>query len=71
MTRMITMEASQIKQAILNSMYTIMLIDIGEGAIVRYREETGLTLIGIKERLLESLKTNGLFKNNMFTILYK
>ena len=37
-------------------------IDIGEGAIVRYVEETGevvgLTLIGVKERLLNSLKTN-------------
>ena len=40
----------------------IILIDIGEGAIVRYIEDTGevvgLTLIGLKERLLESLKTN-------------
>ena len=63
MTRMITMEASQIKQAILNSRcIRIILIDIGEGAIVRYygryRGSVGLTLIGIKERLLESLKTN-------------
>ena len=37
-------------------------VDIGEGAIVRYVEETrevvGLTLIGVKERLLSSLKTN-------------
>lgn len=37
-------------------------IDIGEGAIVRYIEETGevvgLTLMGIKERLLKNLKTN-------------
>ena len=37
-------------------------IDIGEGAIVRYIEETrevvGLTLMGIKERLLKSLKSN-------------
>ena len=37
-------------------------VDIGEGAIVRYVEETGevvgLTLIGIKERLLGSLKKN-------------
>lgn len=37
-------------------------IDIGEGAIVRYIEETsevvGLTLIGVKERLLSSVKTN-------------
>lgn len=37
-------------------------VDIGEGAIVRYTEETGevvgLTLIGIKERLLGSLKKN-------------
>ncbi len=36
-------------------------VDIGEGAIVRYVEETGevvgLTLIGVKERLLNSLKT--------------
>jgi len=35
-------------------------IDIGEGAIVRYIEETGevvgLTLMGIKERLLKNLK---------------
>ena len=35
-------------------------VDIGEGAIVRYVEETkevvGLTLIGVKERLLNSLK---------------
>ena len=35
-------------------------VDIGEGAIVRYVEETGevvgLTLIGVKERLLISLK---------------
>jgi uncharacterized protein YuzE len=37
-------------------------VDIGEGANVRYVEETrevvGLTLIGVKERLLSSLKTN-------------
>ena len=37
-----------------------MGIDIGEGAIVRYVEETGevvgLTLIGIKERLVKNLK---------------
>lgn len=37
-------------------------IDIGEGAVVRYREDTGevvgLTLIGVKERLLNSLKKN-------------
>ncbi|MFN3740097.1 MAG: DUF2283 domain-containing protein [Thermodesulfovibrionales bacterium] len=37
-------------------------IDIGEGAIVRYLESTGevvgLTLIGVKERLLKSLKSN-------------
>jgi uncharacterized protein YuzE len=37
-------------------------VDIGEGAVIRYREETGevvgLTLIGLKERLLSSLKTN-------------
>ncbi|HHT9137548.1 MAG TPA: DUF2283 domain-containing protein [Candidatus Wunengus sp. YC60] len=37
-------------------------VDIGEGAIVRYVEETeevvGLTLIGIKERLLGSLRKN-------------
>ena len=37
-------------------------VDIGEGAIVRYIEETGevvgLTLIGVKERLISSLKTN-------------
>ena len=35
-------------------------VDIGEGAIVRYREDTGevvgLTLMGVKERLLNSLK---------------
>jgi len=35
-------------------------IEIGEGAIVRYIEETrevvGLTLMGIKERLLKNLK---------------
>ena len=35
-------------------------VDIGEGAIVRYIEATGevvgLTLIGVKERLLKSLK---------------
>ena len=37
-------------------------IDIGEGAIVRYKEETGevigLTLMGVKEQLLSSLKSN-------------
>lgn len=37
-------------------------VDIGEGAVIRYREETGevvgLTLIGVKERLLRSIKTN-------------
>jgi uncharacterized protein YuzE len=37
-------------------------VDIGEGAIVRYKEDTGevvgLTLIGMKERLLISLKKN-------------
>ena len=37
-------------------------VDIGEGAIVRYIEATGevvgLTLIGVKERLLKSLKSN-------------
>ncbi len=37
-------------------------VDIGEGAVVRYREDTGevvgLTLIGVKERLLNSLKKN-------------
>ena len=37
-------------------------IDIGEGAIVRYKEETGevvgFTLMGVKERLLSSLKSN-------------
>jgi uncharacterized protein YuzE len=36
-------------------------IDIGEGSIIKYREETsevvGLTLIGVKERLLSNLKT--------------
>lgn len=36
-------------------------IDIGEGAILRYaedkREIVGLTLVGVKERLLSSLKT--------------
>lgn len=35
-------------------------VDIGEGAIVRYAEETkevvGLTFIGVKERLLSSIK---------------
>lgn len=35
-------------------------IDIGEGAILRYledkREIVGLTLVGVKERLLSSLK---------------
>lgn len=37
-------------------------IDIGQGAIIRYIQETGevvgLTLVGVKERLLNSLKTN-------------
>lgn len=37
-------------------------VDIGEGAVVRYIESTGevvgLTLIGVKERLLKSLKSN-------------
>ncbi|GAQ95720.1 hypothetical protein TAGGR_3196 [Thermodesulfovibrio aggregans] len=37
-------------------------VDIGEGAIIRYIESTGevvgLTLIGVKERLLKSLKSN-------------
>jgi len=37
-------------------------VDIGEGAIVRYVEEAGevvgLTLMGVRERLLKSLKTN-------------
>ncbi|MCH7614017.1 MAG: DUF2283 domain-containing protein [Candidatus Marinimicrobia bacterium] len=37
-------------------------IDIGEGSIVKYKEDVrevvGLTLIGIKERLLNSLKTS-------------
>jgi uncharacterized protein YuzE len=37
-------------------------VDIGEGAVVRYVEATGevvgLTLIGMKDRLLKSLKTN-------------
>jgi len=35
-------------------------IDIGEGVIVRYKEDSGevvgLTLIGVKERLLQNLK---------------
>ncbi|MBI5598938.1 MAG: DUF2283 domain-containing protein [Deltaproteobacteria bacterium] len=35
-------------------------VDIGEGAIVRYMEETGevvgLTLIGVKEKLLKSFR---------------
>ena len=35
-------------------------IDIGEGSIVRYREDTGevvgLTIVGLKERLLKELK---------------
>lgn len=37
-------------------------VDIGEGEVVRYIEATGevvgLTLIGIKERLLKSLEPN-------------
>lgn len=37
-------------------------VDIGEGAVVRYIEDTGdvvgLILIGVKERLLKSLKSN-------------
>lgn len=37
-------------------------VDIGEGAVVRYIESTseviGLTLIGVKERLFKSLKSN-------------
>ncbi|GAB4420390.1 MAG: hypothetical protein OHK0032_16090 [Thermodesulfovibrionales bacterium] len=37
-------------------------IDIGEGAVVRYIEATGevvgLTLMGVKERLLKSLGSN-------------
>jgi len=37
-------------------------VDIGEGAIIRYIESTGevvgLTLIGVKERLLKSLGSN-------------
>ena len=37
-------------------------VDIGEGAVVKYIEATGevvgLTLIGVKERLLKSLKSN-------------
>lgn len=37
-------------------------VDIGEGAVVRYIEATGevvgLTLMGVKERLLKSLKSN-------------
>lgn len=37
-------------------------VDIGDGAVVRYVEATGevvgLTLIGMKDRLLKSLKTN-------------
>ncbi|MBM4137797.1 MAG: DUF2283 domain-containing protein [Nitrospira sp.] len=37
-------------------------VDIGEGAVVRYIESTGevvgLTLIGVKERLVQSLKAN-------------
>jgi uncharacterized protein YuzE len=36
-------------------------VDIGEGAVVRYIESTGevvgLTLIGVKERLLKSLRS--------------
>ncbi len=36
-------------------------VDIGEGAVVRYIESTGevvgLTLIGVKERLLRSLES--------------
>lgn len=37
-------------------------VDIGDGAIVRYVEDTqevaGLTLIGVKERLLSTLKAS-------------
>lgn len=37
-------------------------VDIGEGAVVRYVESSGevvgLTLIGVKERVLKSLKSN-------------
>ena len=37
-------------------------VDIGEGAVVRYVEATGevvgLTLMGVKERLLKSLESN-------------
>ncbi len=37
-------------------------VDIGDGAVVKYIEATGevvgLTLIGVKERLLKSLKSN-------------
>jgi len=37
-------------------------VDIGEGAVVRYKEDTkevvGLTFIGVRERLLNSLKTS-------------
>ena len=37
-------------------------VDIGEGTVVRYIEATGevvgLTLIGVKERVLRSLKSN-------------
>lgn len=37
-------------------------VDIGEGAVVRFIESTGevvgLTLIGVKERLIQSLKAN-------------
>lgn len=39
-----------------------LAVDIGEGEVVRYIEATGelvgLTLIGIKERLLKSLQIN-------------
>ena len=35
-------------------------IDIGEGVIIRYKEDSGevvgLTIIGVKERLLQNLK---------------
>lgn len=35
-------------------------VDVGEGTIVRYREETGevvgLTIIGVKERTLSAIK---------------
>ncbi|MEW6355608.1 MAG: DUF2283 domain-containing protein [Planctomycetota bacterium] len=37
-------------------------LDVGEGVIVRYKEDTreviGLTILGIRERLLSAIKAN-------------